>query len=86
MCGRYCVHAVTVKRFEKVRSVSFPNPMTLKVTDFPDAVWQDGSPRRAEENKKNFIQIGRAVREILNGKVRKTLRVDFSMQFNSLDA
>ena len=47
------MHAVTVKRFEKVRSVSFPNPMTLKVTDFPDAVWQEGSPGPDEENKKS---------------------------------
>ena len=47
-----------------------PNPMTLiltlKVTGFPDAVWQEGNPRTDEQNKKKFIQIGRAVRELFN--------------------
>ena len=47
-----------------------PNPMTLiltlKVMDFPDAVRQEGSPGPAEENKKKFIQIGRAVLELIN--------------------
>ena len=46
---------------------SCPNPMTLnltlKVAEFPDALWQEGSPRRGEENKKKFIRIGRPVPE-----------------------
>ena len=47
---------------------SCPNPMTLnltlKVTEFPEAVRQEGRPRPDEENKKKFIQIGRPVREL----------------------
>ena len=39
--------------------------LTLKVTEFPDAVRQEGSPGPDEEIKK-IIQIGRTVRELLN--------------------
>ena len=46
--------------------------LTLKIAEFPDAVWQEGSPRRGEENKKKFIRIGRPVPEqfrvILEGR------------------
>ena len=40
--------------------------LTLKIAEFPDGVWQEGSPRRDEENKKKFIQIGRPVRELFS--------------------
>ena len=60
--------------FGRCKPLKFrPNPMTLiltlKVTEFPDAVRQEDSPGPDEENKKKFIKIGRAVRELFNGLI-----------------
>ena len=53
--------------------------LTLKVTEFPDAVWQEGSPYRDEENKKKIIQIGRTVPELFKFEISMTLTLTFKV-------
>ena len=75
-----CKPRVYLAAFGRYRPLKFrPNPMTLKVTEFPDAAWQEGSLQGDEENKKKFMQMGQAVPQLFNFGILMTLKVNFKV-------